>query len=133
LTYTIVSRFLSPSLVDGLWIIYLSVAPPNLERGIDSSMGVLRNLYTEGISERELAIEKSAAAGRYLVSLATNAGIAEALAQSESLGLGISILDAYPDKVRSVTVEEANQALRAHIHPERLITVVAGSLEQSSP
>lgn len=128
LTYTIVSRFFSPYLVDGPWGIYLSVAPPNVDRGIESSMNVLRGYVKDGMSEEELRVEKSAAAGRFQVSLANNAGVAEALAQAESYGLGVSLLDEYPSKVRSVTVDEANRALRSHILPDKVITVVAGSI-----
>ena len=128
LTYSIVSRFFSPYLLDGLWGIHLSVAPGNVERGIESSMRVLKSYCTEGVVEAELAVEKSAAAGRFQVALANNAGIAEALAQAESYGLGISLLDEYPRKVMAVTLEEANRALRAHIQTDRMITVVSGSI-----
>ena len=106
----------------------MSVAPANVERGIASSMGVLRKFWSEGISGSELGVEKSAAAGRFQVSLANNAGIADALAVSESYGLGVSMLDEYPRKIHAVTVEEANRALRAHIHPDDLVTVTAGSM-----
>jgi zinc protease len=128
LTYVIVSRFFSPLLIDGPWGIYLSVAPPNVDKGIASSLAVLGKFASEGISPGELEVEKSAAAGRFQVSLANNAGIADALAQSESYGLGVSLLDEYPRLVRAVTLDEANRALREHIKPDALVTVVAGSL-----
>jgi len=130
LTYTIISRFFSAELLDGLWGVYLSVAPENVDKGLASSMGVLRKFSGEGIAQKELDVEKSAAAGRYLVGLSNNAGIAEALAQAEAVGLGVSILDEYPQKIRAVTLEEANRAIRTHMAVDKLTTVVAGSVSR---
>jgi zinc protease len=130
LTYTIVSRFFAPLLLDGPWGIYLSVAPANVGRGTESVMEVLRKYLADGITGPELAVEKSAAAGRFQVSLASNGGIADALAMAESYGLGVSLLDEYPGKVRAVTVEEANRAFRSHIGVGRLVTVISGTVPE---
>jgi len=129
LTYVIISRFFSPDLLDGPWGVYLSVAPENVDKGLASTMTVLKKFAAQGVSAEELAVEKSAAAGRYQVTLSSNAGIAEALAQAESSGLGVSILDEYPKKIRAVTLEEANRAIKAHMSVDRLTTVIAGSVK----
>ena len=128
LTYVIISRFFSADVLDGPWGIYLSVAPENVEKGLASTMNVMKKFASEGVSAEELAVEKSAAAGRYQVSLSSNAGIAEALAQAESSGLGVSILDEYPKKIRAVTLEEANRAIKDHMAVDKLTTVIAGSV-----
>lgn len=129
LTYVIISRFFSADLLDGPWGIYLSVAPENVDKGLASTMNVLKKFAAEGVSAEELAVEKSAAAGRYQVSLSSNAGIAEALAQAESSGLGVSILDEYPKKIRAVTLDEANRAIKTHMSVDKLTTVIAGSVQ----
>ncbi len=38
------------------------------------------------------------------------------------------MLDDYPRLVRAVTLEDANRALRAHIHPDGVVTVISGSV-----
>src|SRR6185369_14535223 len=111
------------------WGVYLSVAPENVDKGLASTMTVLEKFATDGVSADELAVEKSAAAGRYQVTLSSNAGIAEALAQAESSGLGVSILDEYPKKIRAVTLEDANRAIRTHMNLQKLTTVIAGSVK----
>ncbi|MCA1643717.1 MAG: insulinase family protein [Acidobacteria bacterium] len=116
LTYGIASRFRAPSLAAGPWYIAVSVNPSNVERAISSSLAVLRDYVEHGIREEELADEKSAAVGSFKVSLATNAGIAEALWNAEFYRLGADFVDRYPRLIEAVTAAEVNAAIRKY-HP----------------
>lgn len=126
LTYGIVSRFLDPGLVDGPWLVSLTVNPENVDRAIDSTVNIITSYVEEGITERELEDEKSSFVGSFIVGLGTNAGIAAHLLSVEVYGLGIEHLDALPELVKSVTRDEVNAAITKYIHPEQLVTVIAG-------
>lgn len=126
LTYGIVSRFLDPGLVDGPWLVSLTVNPENVDRAIDSTVNIITSYVEEGITERELEDEKSSFVGSFIVSLGTNAGIAGHLLSVEVYGLGIEHLDVLPELVKSVTRDEVNAAIAKYIHPEQLLTVIAG-------
>ncbi|MBV9927657.1 MAG: insulinase family protein [Acidobacteria bacterium] len=132
LTYGIASRFRAPSLAAGPWYIAVSVNPGNVERAIESALGVLREYVEHGIRPEELEDEKSSAVGSFKVSLATNAGLAAALWNAEFYRLGLDYVERYPELVRAVTVEEANAAIRKYFRPERLTVVVAGDIDPAA-
>jgi zinc protease len=129
LTYGIASRFRAPSLAAGPWYITVSVNPGNVERAIESALGVLREYVEHGMRPEELEDEKSSAVGSFKVSLSTNAGLATALWNAEFYRLGLDYVERYPELVGRVTVEEANAAIRKYFRPERLTVVVAGDID----
>jgi zinc protease len=129
LTYGIASRFRAPSLAAGPWYIAVSVNPGNVERAIESALGVLHEYVEHGIRPEELEDEKSSAVGSFKVALSTNAGLASALWNAEFYGLGLDYVERYTELVRAVTVEEANAAIRKYFRPERLTVVVAGDID----
>ncbi|HEX8722576.1 MAG TPA: pitrilysin family protein [Pyrinomonadaceae bacterium] len=129
LTYGIASRFRAPSLAAGPWYIAVSVNPGNVERAIESALGVLGEYVEHGIRPEELEDEKSSAVGSFKVSLSTNAGLAAALWNAEFYGLGPGYIDRYPELVGRVTAEEVNAAIRKYFRPEGLTVVVAGDLD----
>ncbi|MDT5155766.1 MAG: zinc protease [Acidobacteriota bacterium] len=132
LTYGIASRFRAPTLAAGPWYIAVSVNPGNVERAIESALGVLREYVEQGIRPEELEDEKSSAAGSFKVSLATNAGLAAALWNAEFYKLGLDYVERYAELVRAVTVEEVNAAIRKYFRPEHLTIVVAGDIDAAS-
>jgi zinc protease len=126
LTYGIGSRFWEAGPVDGLWYVTLTVAPENIDKAIASTVDELERALREGVTQAEVDDYKSSFVGYFKVSLATNAGIAERLAEAELYGFGPSYLDEYPALVRRVTLADVNAALRKHVVPGKLVTVVAG-------
>jgi zinc protease len=128
LTYGIGSRFQSPGFASGPWFIIVSLNPQNIERAIDSALGVLREYLREGIRPEELADEKSAAIGSAKVGLATNRGLAASMLGMEFHELGLDHVDRYPERINAVTVEEVNAAIRKHFDPDALTIVMAGDL-----
>jgi zinc protease len=74
--------------------------------------------------------QKNFFAGNYQVNLGSNAGIASALVTAEKFGFGPKYLDEYPSRMRAVTKEQANKAMKLHFFPDRLHVIVAGDLEK---
>lgn len=130
LTYSIYSRFTMSDYLDGIWLANVAVAPSNLAKAMKSTRDVIETYCREGITEEEVATQKSFFAGNYQVRLATNGGMAQALAVAEKFGYGPSYLDEFPDRMRRVTREEVNAAIRAHLDPKNLSVVVAGDLDR---
>ena len=129
LTYGIASRFAGASKVDGLWFTSVTVQPANIEKAIASTLDELERALRDGITEREVAHYKSNFTGTFKVSLATNAGVAARLVDAEFFGFGPGYLDEFPALVDAVTPDEVNTALRRHLDPGALTTVIAGELE----
>lgn len=130
LTYSIYSRFTMTDFLDGMWLADVAVAPTNLGKAMRSTREVIESYCRDGITEEEVAIQKSFFAGNYRVQLATNAGVAQALVLAEKYGFGPSFLDEFPERVRRVTRDQVNAAIRAHLDPAKMSVLVAGDLDK---
>ncbi|HEY0322684.1 MAG TPA: pitrilysin family protein [Pyrinomonadaceae bacterium] len=133
LTYGINSRFRAPSLAAGPWYIGVSVNPNNVERAINSALNVMRDYVLNGIQPEELENEKASATGSFKVGLATNAGLAQALWNSEFHSLGIAYIARFPQIIQSITIEEVNAAIRKYFRPDHLTIVIAGDYQTAAP
>lgn len=133
LTYGIGSRFRAPSLAAGPWHISVSVNPHNVEKAIESALGVLRDYAAHGITPEELANEKSSAIGAFKVSLATTEGLAEALWDAEFFRLGTDFPDRFADLIGRVTADEVDAAIRKYFRPDHLTIVMAGDYAATAP
>ena len=128
LSYGIYSRFFGTLRLAGPWAISLSVSGDNLDRAVTLSRDVLTDYAAGGPTEEELADERLAQAGAFRVGLATNGGVARELVAALTAGEAVAALDRYPERLLEVTREEVVAAIRRHIHPERLVVTVAGTL-----
>jgi len=126
LTYGIHSSFSATHLA-GPFLVSLTVRPDSRDAAVASTLDEVSRFLKEGITEKELADEKSSRAGKFKVDLASNAGIADAIDSAVYYGLGVEYLDRFPALVEAVTREEANAAFARRVHPERFTLVSAGS------
>jgi zinc protease len=128
LSYSLYSRFDLTDYLDGVWFVSVAVAPVNLAQAMRSTREEFEKYCREGITDEELEVQKNFFTGNYQVHLGSNAGIAAALVTAERFGYGPEYLDEYPERMRKVTREEVNEAIRRHLHPDSLNVVVAGDL-----
>ena len=131
LTYGVNSGFLGNRSEPGPWVTSLSVAAANLDQALDLSMDVIRRYVAEGPAESELNDERLAWAGGFRVGLATNVGVALELLKTLAAGLPVSRLDDLPEQVLAVDRSQVVDALRRHIHPDRIVTSIAGTVPVS--
>ena len=128
LSYSLFSRWGFTDILDGVWYVNVAVAPMNLEKAMHSTRDEIEKYCREGITKDELEVQKNFFAGNFRVNLGSNSGIAATLVAAERLGYGPSYLDEYPERIRKVTLEQVNEAIRKHLHPDKLDVVVAGDL-----
>lgn len=129
LTYGINSRFRAAGLVAGAWYIGVSLNPSTVERAIESTLNVVRDYIANGITDVELADEKSSAIGTFKVALSTNGGLADAVWNAEFYDLGADYVDRFPAIIERVTGDEVNRAIRRYFNPDQLTIVAAGDYE----
>jgi zinc protease len=92
----------------------------------------MRDYVLNGIQPEELENEKASATGSFKVGLATNAGLAQALWNSEFYNLGIDYIARFPQIIQSITIEEVNAAIRKYFRPGHLTIVIAGDYEATA-
>jgi zinc protease len=117
----------------GPFIISLSANPTNVDAAVSATEADIRALVEHGIDREELRAAKDTMLGRYRVSLATNQGVAVALAALEEVGLGPEYLERQVDLYEAVTREQASEAARRHFHPDGLFTAIAGAYAPPPP
>ncbi len=127
LTYGISSGFRS-GIGDGPFTIGVTVAPHDIDAAIDTTLEIVQDFITHGITEEELQDEQASVIGSYKIGLATNSGIAGQIVNSELFGLGVDYLDKFPSLIAALTKAEIDEAVRKYIHPEVATTVIAGTL-----
>jgi zinc protease len=128
LTYNIGANMSDDSITDGVWEISASFAPTLLAKGVESTRREVAKWWKDGVSEPELAAHKQGLIGSYFVSLSTTLGLAETILVNAQRGYDVSWLDAYPKALKALTREQVNAAIKAHINPNSLVLVEAGSM-----
>ena len=129
LTYGIHSSFHATH-VPGPFVISITVKPEMRDAAVASTLDEIRKFLREGMTEKELADEKSSRAGKFKVDLASNAGIAQAIDAAIYYGLGLPYLDEFPRLVAAVTREEANAAIARLVQPDAFTIVSAGTFKK---
>ena len=130
LTYHVRSRMQGDIYSDGLWFIYASFAPQLLDNGLLSVRRELNKWYSDGVTADELRAKKDTLIGSYKVRLATTGGLAGRILSFVQRGYPVTYLDKYPLEVEAVTLESVNANLKKYLDPDKMITVMAGSIPQ---
>jgi zinc protease len=126
LTYGIHSSF-SATHVAGPFLVSLTVKPDSRDAALASTLDEIRSFVKSGLTDKEVAEEKSSRIGRFKVDLGSNSGIAQALDAAIYYGFGVSYLDEFPARVAAITKDEADAAFRRRVSPEAFTIVSAGS------
>jgi zinc protease len=124
-----VSSILDANVVEGPLMIRAGVSPSNVDRAIAAIDHELVRLRTDGLMPKELAESRQYLIGAMPRALETNAGIANFLQNAELFGLGPDYDVQLPSLLSAVTLDEANDAARRTLDPERATIVVAGPYE----
>lgn len=126
LTYVIHSSFAATH-VAGPFLVSLTVKPDSRDAALASTLDEIRIFLKGGLTDKELAEEKSARIGRFKVDLGSNNGIAQALDAAIYYDFGVSYLDEFPSRVASVTKEQADASFARRVSPDAFTIVSAGS------
>ncbi len=129
LSYNLNSRYAWSDQLEGIWLVNVNVAPQNLAKAMKSTVDEIQKFARDGVTETEVEAQKSFFAGNYQVGLGSNAGIAAALVTAEKFGFGPKYLDEFPVRIKAITRDQVNAAMRKHFFADKLHTVVAGDLE----
>jgi zinc protease len=130
LTYGIYSSFSDTAYGSAPWSVSLSVNPKNVDKSLNLVSQVLSDYIENGISEEELSKETGRAVGAFTVGLASSLGVARAVTEFEFLELGPAELDNMSKNYAAVTKEQVDVAMKKYFHPDKAITVVAGTFEK---
>ncbi|MFK7967339.1 MAG: M16 family metallopeptidase [Burkholderiaceae bacterium] len=97
------------------------------------ALGVVRDelnrFAADGITQAELDASTSNLAGGFALSIDSNSKILSLLGAIGYHGLPLDYLETWPGKVRAVTLDQVNDAIKRRIQPDQMLTVVVGETD----
>ncbi len=132
LTYGIGASTSGDVFSDGAWHVKATFSPTLLEKGIASTLREISAWHKDGINADELAYRKSAVAGQFAVEMETTEGLAEQLLRCVERDFPISWLDEFPSKLRALTLEQVNAAIRQNLDPSKMVIIKVGTVQQDA-
>lgn len=130
LTYGIYSGHSGDVFADGSWFVSGTFSPELLNQGYSSTLREIKRWVKDGLTEDELKNTKSRLAGSYKVQLATTNGMASQILAVAERGLKMTYLDEFPELINKVTLTDVNNAIKKYINPDKIVTVVAGTVTE---
>jgi predicted Zn-dependent peptidase len=92
---------------------------------------MLRELVDKGLTDEQVAKARSEVVSRHLLGQQTAGGQAASLAHYEALGVGWKRLDELPALVEKTSAAQVNEAIKKHLHPDKLVIAVVGDLKKA--
>jgi zinc protease len=115
-----------PSVGEGPLVIRAGVDPANVGRAVEAIDHEVRQLSTEGPTERELEESRQYLIGSIGRMLETNQSIAAFLQNAEQFGLGLDYDRQLQAHLMAVTLDEVASAAAEVLNPDRATVAVAG-------
>ncbi|AUT01197.1 peptidase M16 [Nostoc sp. CENA543] len=131
LTYGIYSGF-AAGVNPGPFLIQMQTAPQDVDRAIASTLGLLKQLREQGITEAELNTAKRSITNSYPVDLANPSNVSSIILDNAILGLSPAEIREFPQRIQSVTMADVQKAIQDLINPKNLIIVTAGTVNTAS-
>lgn len=108
------------------WSIAAGVNPANIELALDRIREEITRLTTEPVGEDDLSDNQAYFVGHLPLQLESNEGIAGALRNIETFGLGLDYLITYADTIKSLTRADLLNAAKHYLNPDALVIGIAG-------
>lgn len=131
-TYSLQS-FVRASPKSGMWTIGWTPGHKVAARSIDLAMRIVELACKDGISAAEATFGRGYLDGAARYDADTAEAELDLRLHAIALGLGPQWLDHYPKRVAALTHKQASAALRAHIHPGKVVAVVVGDAKKLLP
>ena len=117
---------------DGHWQVGVTLSGDKLEEGLVATRSEVKRFVDDGITEEELDAKKTTITGSYTVGLATTGRLARSILTNAERGFDVSYLDEFPAEVEALSLDDVNRAVRAHFHPDRFHTAMAGTVPEAA-
>lgn len=126
LTYGVYAGTWDDSFGASPWYVAMSVNGANVKPAIEMARAVMTEFVADGVTHSEFDTQVESLIGAHNLSLCALSGLAYKISQQTALGLSLDEIDSFGEKLRALTVDDVNAAVRKHFDPRNLVTVVAG-------
>ena len=115
---------------DGYWMVGGTFSPKLLSKGESSTLREIKKWAEEGITQKELDITKSTLTGGFQVGFDSTGGLAGGILDAIIVHGDLTYLDGYPERIKAITLDEANTAISKYIFFDDLYQVAAGTIDK---
>ena len=115
---------------DGYWMVGGTFSPKLLSKGESSTLREIKKWAEEGITQKELDITKSTLTGGFQVGFDSTGGLAGGILDAIIVHGDLTYLDSYPERIKAITLDEANTAISKYIFFDDLYQVAAGTMDE---
>ncbi len=130
LAYHAASYFTFPVSYPGAFRAVFQSKSATVARGIEIVLGLIRDVRRDGITEDELETAKASFIQTFPRRFESAEAAATRYASDELLGRSHRYWLDYRENVRRVSLEDAKAAARRHLHPDRMVILVVGNLDE---
>lgn len=124
--------FLAPGFGAGPWAVCVQANPANAARAREIALAEWKDMYDNGATQEELERAKSYLTGNFAVKLNTISAVANLYADIAHFRLGMDYMQRHAGIINGLALDQVNAAFKKHLAPDGFISVIAGSLSQSS-
>ncbi len=125
LAYSVFSS-VRPMAAEGPFLVNMQTGTDQIDEALEVLHNELERLHRDGVDVEELEASRANITGGFPLRLASNRGIVQNLATMAFYDLPLDYLSTYNDRIEEVSADEVQAALRRHIDPDTLVTVVVG-------
>jgi zinc protease len=130
LTYGIYASHGGDTFSDGRWWIQGTFSPNLLAQGYSSTMREFKRWVNEGLTQDEFDATISRLTGSFKVGLENTNGMASTILRFAERGYEMSYMDEYTEKLNNLTLAEVNSVITKYVNPDKVVTVVAGTVTE---
>lgn len=127
LAYTVWARIARGADIEpGAFLAYIGTSPKERDAAVGAMREEIARFVADGVTEREVDDAKSYLLGSYVFGFETADVTAEHIVQLERLGLGFQYPAEFARIVAALTPAAVHAAVRRHMFPDKLVTVMVG-------
>ena len=129
LTYHVYSAFSAKKDL-GAFKTGMAVRNNKLGSALLELIGVIEDFHKNGLTEEELKKAQNLLKNRFIIGVSTADKFAELLLYLASRDIPYTDIEEYFSKLSHLSVKEVNQAIKKHLHPDKMSLLILSNAEQ---
>jgi len=116
----------APAAAGGRFEVGTQVRNAKLDEALDVLKGTITEFHDDGPTAAQLKASKQNITGSFPLNLDSNRDLTGYIAMIGFYDLPLDYLATFRDRIEAVSERDATVALRRHVHPQRMVTVLVG-------
>ena len=114
----------------GFFFVSCQTKSESTVKAIKLSLNEVKKIREEMVDDEELELAKDTYINQFIFRFTSSASIVGQMVDIEYEGLPLNYLDTYVDNIKAVTKEDLLRVSKEYLHPDKMILLVIGNMEQ---